>query len=193
VREKGALAIAFVTKPFSFEGAARIKLSEAQTSALSEAADVLVSIDSDRLMELAKDVPIGEAYKYADESFKNLVHIINEFIAPASLINLDSADILYALKDAKNIHFGRGRANGEGRVLAALEQACANTVTKTAAAGAKRCIFTVLGSPDLTLSEVGRAAEAVRGIVDKNAEIVFGVDIKDTLKSEVEVLVLAVI
>ncbi|MEG0071843.1 MAG: cell division protein FtsZ [Raoultibacter sp.] len=190
--EIGALTVGIVTKPFSFEGRLRRNQSEQGIDLLSQKVDTLIVIPNDRLLEVVeKKTSMLDAFRIADDTLRQGIQGVTDLITIPGLINLDFADIRTVMKDAGTAMMGIGAASGENRALEAAQQATNSKLLEASIAGASRVLFSIAGSPDLTLSEVDEAARTVESCADENANIIYGQIIDDDLKDEVRITVIA--
>jgi cell division protein FtsZ len=192
-REEKALTIAVVTKPFSFEGAVRMDRAEAGLARLREAADVLIVISNDRLLESSvRGLAMTEAFELADSILHQGVRGISDLITIRGLVNLDFADIRSLLADAGEAMMGMGTADGEGRAAAAARAACNNPLLEGGSIrGARKMIMNVTGGSDLTLGEVTEAGDLIRKVAATECDLVFGAVVQDDFTEGVQITVIA--
>jgi cell division protein FtsZ len=191
-KEAGALTIAVVTKPFTFEGAKRKLTAEKAAEALKGKVDTLITIPNDRLRDVVqKNTSILDAFRVVDDVLRQGVQGISDIITVPGLINLDFADVRTIMKDAGSALMGIGRASGENRAVEAAKQAIASPLLEVNIAGAQGILFNVTGSSNLSLYEVTEAAEEIRAAADPEANIIFGTSFNDRLGDEVQITVIA--
>ena len=192
-KNEGILTVGVVTKPFFFEGAARMKLAEKGLEELEKEVDALIVIPNDRLLSVVdKNTSVKQAFAISDEVLKSAVEGISDIIRTAGTINLDFADIKRILKDSGTALMGVGRGTGENRAREAASAAINSPLLDVSIHGAKGVLFAIYGSEDLGMLEVQEAAKMVTESVDKDAKIIFGIAIDPTLKKdEVKVTVIA--
>ena len=191
-RTKGALTVAVVTLPFSFEGPVRAQRAQAGLERLKTEADVLIVIRNDRLLELSPGVPITRAFELVDEVLVRGVRGISDLITIPGLVNLDFADVAAVLRGAGRAVMGMGEAQGDGRAIKAAKAAATNPLLETGSIqGARRILLNVSGGEDLTLSEVTQVAEFIRKSASPEADLVFGTAIRPELTGKVAVTVIA--
>lgn len=182
-KAQGALVISIVTKPFSFEGAWRTRLSQRALEQLQGKVDTLLSISNDQILKLApEDMSVVNAFWAADEMLREAVQAISDLIAKPGLINLDFADLKAVMKNAGHAMVGIGRAKGEKRGERALEIALTSPLLSFSPKGAKGVLFNIAGHDDLTLAEVEGIAEKIKGVVSPSAKIIFGATFDKDLK-----------
>ena len=190
-RELKILTVAVITKPFNFEGSERMNNAEVGVANLMKFVDTMIVIPNDRLVTVASKLTVGESFRYADEVLRQGVTGISDLIVTKSLINLDFADVRTVMKDKGLAHMGIGRGKGERRAYEAVKNAVRSPLLETSIEGARSVILSVIGSNDLTLEEVEKAANLVREVVDKKVNIIFGVDLRKNLSDEVLVTIIA--
>ncbi|HET9852457.1 MAG TPA: cell division protein FtsZ [Candidatus Limnocylindrales bacterium] len=191
-KEQGALTIAVVTKPFTFEGAKRKLTAERSAESLKSKVDTLITIPNDRLRDVVqKNTSILDAFRVVDDVLRQGVQGISDIITVPGLINLDFADVRAIMKDAGSALMGIGRGTGEGRALEAARQAIASPLLEVDIAGAQGILFNISGSSNMSLFEVTEAAEEIRAAADPEANIIFGTSFNERLGEEVAITVIA--
>jgi cell division protein FtsZ len=191
-RETGALTIGVVTKPFRFEGLRRQRIAEEGIAFLQERVDTLITIPNERLMQVVdKKTTITEAFKVADDVLRQGVQGISDLIVYPGLINLDFADVKAVMSGQGAALMGIGFGTGDTRAADAARDAVASPLLETTIAGAKGILLNVTGGKDLTLYEVNEAAQLVSESADKDAQIIFGTVIDESIKDEVKITVIA--
>jgi cell division protein FtsZ len=190
-KQTGALTIAVVTKPFTFEGTHRNETAEEGINALMDHVDTLIIIPNDRLLELCdQKMNVDGAFRLADEVLHHGVQAIAEVITVPGLINLDFADVKTIMKDAGPAWMSIGRGTGQNRATDAAKQALASPLLDVSMQGAKRVLFNISGD-NLTLYEVNNAADVIRQAVDPNANVIFGVVMDPNLGNDVRLTMVA--
>ncbi len=191
-RDMKILTVAVVTEPFGFEGKKRMENTAKGLENLKKYVDTLVIIPNDKIRTVvAKNTPMVEALRVADEILKQGIKGIAELIVNPALINLDFADVKTVLKDKGIAHLGVGVAKGDNRIIEAVRVAVNCPLLETTIEGARGVILNVVGGTDLTFDEVADAAELVRSVVDASANIIFGARIDPNVQDEVEITVIA--
>lgn len=192
-REQGALTIGVVTRPFTFEGATRMANAEKGLAELRAAADVLIVVSNDRLLQTAaKGMPMTKAFELADGILHQGVRGISDLITVRGLINLDFADVRSLLANAGEAMMGMGRGVGPGRALTAAKGASTNPLLEgDSIRGARKLIMNVTGGEDLTLGEVMQAADHVRRASATECDLVFGAVVRPEREREVEITIIA--
>lgn len=188
----GALTVAIVTKPFSFEGKKRMQNALAGIDELKKHVDTLIVIPNDRLREIIdKTTPMLEAFKEVDNVLRRGVQSISDLIAVVGLVNLDFADVKAVMKDSGNAIIGIGIGMGEDRAIEAAKQAVSSPLLETSISGATDAIINITGGVNLTLFEAEQAAEVVRAASNTDINTIFGSVINENLSDEVIVTVIA--
>lgn len=191
-RELGALTIAVVTKPFSFEGAKRMEVANGAMAELAKNVDTIITIPNDRILQIVdKKTTIVEAFALADEILKQGISGITEIITTHGLVNVDFADVKKVMKNAGSALMGVGNASGENKAVDAAKSAINSPLLEISIDGAKGILFTVTGGPSLSMNEVNEAAKIVTESADANAVIIFGAVIDPTMKDDIKVTVVA--
>ena len=188
----GALTVAIVTKPFSFEGRIRMENAEHGIEELRKHVDTLIVIPNDRLREIIdKSTPMLEAFKEVDNVLRRGVQSISDLIAVVGLVNLDFADVKAVMEGSGRAIIGIGIGMGEDRALEAAKQAVSSPLLDTSIEGATDAIINITGGVNLTLFEAEQAAEVVRSAANTDINTIFGSVINENLSDEVIVTVIA--
>lgn len=192
-KEQGALTVAVVTKPFSFEGTQRMRLAEKGLEELEQEVDAIIVIPNDRLFAIAgKDTSFRAAFAMCDEVLRQAVEGISDLITTPGDINLDFADIKTIMADAGSALMGIGTASGENRSEQAAIMAINSPLLEVSISGAKGVLFAVSGGDDLTINEIQQAAKVITESADKDAKVIFGTIHDEKLKKgEIRVTVIA--
>ncbi|MFH1315281.1 MAG: cell division protein FtsZ, partial [Candidatus Uhrbacteria bacterium] len=191
-KDVGALTIAVVTKPFSFEGAQRKRIADEAFNELMKYVDTVISIPNDRVLQIVdKKTSLLDAFKVVDDVLRQGVQGISELITVPGIINVDFADVKAIMEDAGSALMGIGYAEGEGRAIEAAKQAIASPLLELSIDGAKGILFTVTGGPDLGMHEVAEAAKIITGSADEDAKVIFGANISEDMKDGVRITVVA--
>lgn len=174
-KNSGALTVAVITKPFSFEGSARMKIAEEGIVNLKGKVDTLLIIPNDRIFSIIdNNTPIIKAFEKIDDILKSAVQGITEIIASAGLVNVDFADVRAIMGDAGTAIMGVSVASGPQRAIKAVQQVINSPLLETSVVGAKGVLFCVAGGRDLKMSEINEAAKIINENVDPGAKIIFG-------------------
>ncbi len=190
--EIGALTVGIVTRPFSFEGRTRRNQAEQGIQLLQQKVDTLIVIPNDRLLEIVdKKTTMVEAFRICDDTLRQGIQGVTDLITVPGLINVDFADIRTVMKDAGTALMGIGIASGEDRAMKAADAATNSKLLESGIKGASRVLFSIAGSPDLTLAEVNEAASVVEDCADSNANIIYGQIIDKSLDDQIRITVIA--
>jgi cell division protein FtsZ len=191
-REAGALTIAVVTKPFSFEGSKRREIAEAAYSELADRVDAIITIPNDRVLQISeRRKTLMEAFSLVDDVLRQGVQGISEIITTPAEINVDFADVRTIMREAGSALMGIGIASGENRAAEAAKMAVASPLLDVSIDGARGILFTIAGSKDLGMHEVEEAAKIITGNADDNAKVIFGALIDPELKDQIKITVVA--
>jgi cell division protein FtsZ len=191
-KDVGALTVAVVTKPFSFEGAKRRLIAEQGIAELVDKVDTLITIPNDRLLQVVeKRTSMVDAFRIVDDVLRQGVQGISDLITVPGLINLDFADVKTIMTNAGSALMGIGHGTGETRAAEAARQAITSPLLEQSIDGARGVLFTITGGPDLTLFEVNEAAEIIHAAADPEANIIFGAVIDERMGGEVKISVIA--
>ncbi len=162
-KEVGALTIGVVTRPFTFEGARRMKSAESGITRLKEHADTLIVIPNDRLLQIVdKKASLQDAFRTADDVLRQGIQGISELITVPGMINLDFADVRAIMSEGGAALMAVGSASGEDRARIAAEEAISSKLLDITIDGARGILFNVTGGSDLTLFEVNQAAAIIK-------------------------------
>ncbi len=191
-REVGALTVGIVTAPFAFEGSRRGSQARGGVEALRDAADTVIVIPNDRLLEvLEKGTPLVDAFRIADDVLRQGVQGICDLITLPGLINLDFADVRAVMSDAGTAMMGIGMATGPNRAAEAATRAVRSPLIDHEVRGARGILLSISGGSDLSLHEVNEAAEIVRAASDDRTNIIFGASVDEQLAGQMWVTVVA--
>ena len=192
-REMGALTVGVVTKPFSFEGAQRMRIAEDGWHALREKVDALITIPNDRLLSIIdRKTPLLESFAIVDDVLRQGVQGISDLITIPGIINVDFADVKAVMANSGSALMGIGRATGEDRAIEAAKTAINSPLLEVAIDGAKGVLFNVSGGTDLAMAEINEAARIITEHIDPDAKVIFGAVLDDRLKKgEIKITVVA--
>ncbi len=191
-KEIGALTVAVVTKPFTFEGAQRKNIAEKGLEDLLNKIDTIITIPNDRILQIVdKKTSLLDSFEIVDNILRQGVQGISDIITVPGLINVDFADVKAIMKDAGSALMGIGKASGENRAVKAAQAAIDSPLLEISIEGARGILFTITGGLDLTMHEVNEAAKVITESADINAKIIFGAIIDESLKDEVRITVIA--
>jgi cell division protein FtsZ len=192
--QEGALVIAFVTMPFSFEGGRRLKQADEGLVALRQVCDAVIPLPNDVLLQqVDDDVSVLDAFGRGDQWIDRAIKSIWSMLFRTGLINLDFASLktAFAEKGGKTL-FGLGYGEGEGSVDQAIEDLvlCPLLHTPEFSRKADRLLVNIIGGPDLALTDVNMIMAAVTEKFGRNPHVVMGAVIDEGWKQKVEVCVI---
>lgn len=192
-KELGALTVAVVTKPFSFEGLQRREIAEQGLAELKKEVDAFIVIPNDKLLSIVEaQTSAKSAFALADEILRQAVEGVSDIITTPGEINTDFNDIKAIMEGAGPALMGIGIADGDRRAQDAAAQAVNSPLLDVSISGAKGVLFVVAGAEDLGILEVQEAARVVSDSVDKSAKVIFGIMRDDKLKKgQVRIIVIA--
>lgn len=191
-REMGLLTVGVVTRPFNFEGKVRSEQAKNGIEALKSAVDSLVIIPNERLKYVSEQkISFQNAFEIADGVLRQAVQSISELITTSGIINVDFADVTAIMKNAGYAHMGVGRAAGKDKAQEATKMAIQSPLLETSIAGAKGVILNITASPDVELDEVELAATMVQQAAHRDAHIIWGASIDETMEDEIKITVIA--
>ena len=174
-KENGALTVAIVTKPFTFEGTQRSRIAEEALMRLRERVDALIVVPNDRVFNvIKKETPLVRAFEKIDEILRDALAGITELIATTGIINVDFSDVRTIMKEAGSTIIGVGLATGNNRALEAASQALNSPLLEFSIEGARGVLFGISGGRDIRMSEINDIAKAITATVDPSAKIIFG-------------------
>ncbi len=192
-RESGALTVAVVTKPFSFEGDKRMEKAMKGIDSLRDEVDSLIIIPNERLKALSgKATTFKDLIARADEVLLHAVKGISDLIMSSGFINLDFADVKKVMEKMGSAIMGMGNASGENRALEAAQMAINSPLLEDISIdSAKGLLMNITGPSDMTMEEIDAASNYIKGEVNQNAEIFWGVVFDDSNSNEIKVTVIA--
>lgn len=193
-KETGALTVAVVTKPFSFEGQQRLTLAEEGLAELQDKVDAAVIVPNDRLLQIIdKKTSLIDAFRVVDDVLRQGVQGIADLITHHGMVNVDFADIKAIMQNAGSALMGIGRASGETRAVDAARAAIESPMLDVTIDGAKGIVFNITAGPDLRMYEVEEAARIITEHADPNAKVIFGavIDANEIQEGELKITVVA--
>ncbi len=191
-KSSGALTIAVVTKPFSFEGIQRIEIAKNSLKKLKGKVDTLIAISNDKLLSILQpETTVFNAFWVCDEILRQAVQGISDLIVLPGIINIDFADVKAIMKDSGSALFGIGKASGSERAKEAAKKALTSPLLDLSCKGAKGVLFNVSGGKDISLSEIDEAAKIITQEISPEAKVIFGA-IQDEKLKEGEIKVTAI-
>lgn len=186
-KEMGAIVIGTVTMPFNIERA-RIDKAEFGLQQLRQNSDTVVVIDNNRLVQIAGNLPVQQAFAVANELISTMIKGIVETIAVPSLVNLDYADVKAIMTNGGVAAIGVGSSDTNNRVQEAVKGALSNPLLDISYKGATGALIHVVGGPDLTLDEINTVSELVTETMDEDANVIWGARVEDGMKGKIMVM-----
>jgi len=192
-KELGALTVAVVTRPFTFEGAQRRSIADEALENLRERVDTLITIPNDKLLQIIdKKTTLINSFKIVDDVLRQGVQGISDLITKPGIVNVDFADVRAIMSNSGSALMGIGIGTGENRAADAAKAAINSPLLELSIDGAKGVLFNVSGSSDLTMLEINEAANIITESIDPNAKVIFGAVVDETIKKgEVQITVVA--
>ena len=190
--QQGALTIAVVTRPFTFEGPQRSASADLGIENLRKEVDALIVIPNERLKMISQEkITLMNAFQAADNVLRQGVESISALINVPAFINLDFADVRSIMKDAGYAHMGVGSAKGAGKAENAAKAAISSPLLETSIAGAHGVIINITSSPDIGLEDVETAASMITQSAHPDANIIWGTAFDERLSDEMSITVVA--
>ncbi|MBU0470932.1 MAG: cell division protein FtsZ [Nanoarchaeota archaeon] len=186
-KDTGAIVIGTVTMPFNIERA-RCDKAEFGLQQLRQVSDTVIVIDNNRLVQIAGNLPIQQAFAVANELIATMIKGIVETIAVPSLVNLDYADVKAIMSNGGVAAIGVGSSDTNNRVDEAVKGALSNPLLDINYEGATGALIHVTGGPDMTLDEVSRIGELVTESLDDDANVIWGARVSEDMKGKMTVM-----
>lgn len=192
-KELGALTVAVVTKPFSFEGSQRQAIAVEALENLKDRVDSLITIPNDKLLSIIdRKTSLMSAFRIVDDVLRQGVQGISDLITKKGEVNVDFADVRAVMEDSGSALMGIGVATGENRASEAAKAAISSPLLELSIDGAKGVLFNISASSDLGMLEVSEAANIITENIDPNAKVIFGTVVDDQIrKGEIQITVVA--
>ncbi len=190
-KEEGALTVAIVTRPFSFEGKKRIANSVEGLNELKEAVDSIIIVSNDKLLMVSGTQPISEAFAESDRVLAQSVKTVTDLILMPAVINLDFADVRNTLKDSGIALIGFGMGSGPDKALEAAQNAINSPLLEASINGARRAICAVTCGTQVSLYEAQETVDRIIEAAGNALDIKFGVSINPQLSDQILVSVIA--
>jgi len=189
-KKVGALTIAIVTLPFTEEGVSRWENARNGLEKLRQNSDTVIVIQNDRLLEVVPDMPLGAAFKVADEILVNAVKGITELITEKGLVNLDFADVRAIMQNGGTAMIGIGESEGAENAQAAVEMAMQNKLLDVDITGAKNALINITGGAQMPLKDAKLVMKIVSAKLDPAAKIIWGTRIDQNLGKAIRVMLI---
>jgi cell division protein FtsZ len=190
--EMGALTVAVVTKPFSFEGKRRMAQAERGIAELMESVDTTIVIPNEKLLAVAENAGFFESFRIADDILRQGVQGISDIITIPGIINRDFADVKTIMAGMGYAVMGTATASGQNRTMEAAQRAIASPLLEAGAIdGARGILINITGSASLKLAEVQQACTIIQSAAHEDANIIFGAVMDEKMKDAVKITVIA--
>jgi cell division protein FtsZ len=190
--EMGALTVAVVTKPFSFEGKRRMTQAEKGIAELMESVDTTIVIPNEKLLAVAENAGFFESFRIADDILRQGVQGISDIITIPGIINRDFADVKTIMARMGYAVMGTATASGAKRTMEAAQKAIASPLLEAGAIdGARGILINITGSASLKLAEVQQACTIIQSAAHEDANIIFGAVLDEKMKDSVKITVIA--
>lgn len=191
-KELGALTVAVVTKPFSFEGPKRRDIAEKSWEDLAKYVDTIITVPNDKVMQVIdKKTSLLDAFNIVDDVLRQGVQGISDSITVHGMINVDFADVKTIMQDTGSALMGIGLGEGENKATEAAKAAISSPLLELSIDGASGILFTVTGGPDLMMHEIDEAAKIITSSASEDAKVIFGVTIDEEMKGKIKITVIA--
>lgn len=192
-KDLGILTIGVVTKPFNFEGAARMAAAEDGINKLRQNCDAVIVVPNEKLLSLSGSKSLGmrDAFTAADEILIKGVQSICRLINEESYINLDFADVSAILRNSGDAHIGVGIATGEDKVKLAAQQAINSPLLETTIKEADGIIISTISNENIPINEINEAIQLIVKEAAPNAKIIWGLKFDTKLEDSIEITVIA--
>lgn len=188
-KKTGALTVAVATMPFSAEGIRRRENAEKGLENLQAAADTVIVIPNDKLLEVAPNLPLNKAFMVSDEILGRAVKGITELITKRGLVSLDFADIRSIMEGSGMAMIGMGESESGDRALESVHEALSSPLLDIDISNAKGALINISGNSDLTLHESEKIVQVVADKLDPEANIIWGAQIDESLENIVRTTV----
>jgi cell division protein FtsZ len=189
-KETGALSIAIVTMPFTAEGPHRYANAERGLAKLKDNVDTVIVIPNDKLLEVAPNMPLNKAFLTLDEILSRAVKGITELITKPGLVSLDFADIKSIMKGSGMAMIGMGESSSSDRAFESVYEAVNSPLLNLDISDATGALINISGSSDLTLQEAEKVVQIVADKLNPEANIIFGVQIDDSLQNTIRTTII---
>jgi len=185
--EMGSIVIGTVTMPFKIERA-RVDKAEFGLQQLRQVSDTVIVIDNNRLVQIAGNLPIQQAFAVANELVSTMIKGIVETISTPSLVNLDYADVKAIMQNGGVAVIGVGSSDTNSRVEEAVKGALSNPLLEVDYRGATGALIHISGGPDMTLDDINRIGELVTESLDQDANVIWGARVVEDMKGRITVM-----
>ena len=187
-REAGALTVAVVTMPFTAEGQSRRRNANRGLEELRAVTDTVIVVPNDRLLDVASDLPLQEAFEIADRVLMRGVKGMTELVTKPGLVNVDLADVRTIMEDGAVAMIGLGESrmgNGDHSIWSALRSPLLDVEFERANAA----LVNVVGGPEMTIEQAEGIVEEIHDRIDSGARIIWGASVDPTFEGTIETMV----
>ena len=192
-RDHESLVVGVVTKPFEFEGEAKMHKAEEGIKKLRDYVDTLIIIPNENLFKMVDSKTSSlQAYALADDVLRQAVQGITDLITKTGLINIDFADVQSTMKDQGDAHMGIGLGRGDNRARAAADNAIDNPLLEDIGIeGATRLLVNISGPENVSMFEIKEIMATIKAKAASNVEVIFGQYVDPELGEDIKVTVIA--
>jgi cell division protein FtsZ len=192
-KELGALTVAIVTKPFSFEGRRRMQAAEEGLRELKKRVDTLIVVPNQRLLSVVgQGTSLQDAFRVADSVLLHATQGISDLITVTGLVNVDFADVKTIMTEMGDALMGTGYGTGEHAAVEAAQEAISSPLLDDVSiSGARGVLINITGGPGLSLFEVSEVSSVIHEAAGEEANIIFGAVIDTEMSAEIRVTVIA--
>lgn len=187
-KDYGALTVAVVTMPFASEGEIRRSNAEAGLERLQSVVDTVIVIPNDRILEMAGDLPVQQAFKVADEVLMQSVKGITELITESQMVNLDFSDVTTVMESSGVAMIGFGESDSEQKAYDAVRSAINSPLLDVDISGATAALVNVTGGPGMAIEEAEGVVEELYERMDPSARIIWGTGVDETLGETIQAM-----
>jgi cell division protein FtsZ len=188
-KEMNILTIAIVTLPFLMEGRHRAENARIALEELEQYVDTLIVIQNEKLLEIAPNLTLAEAFRFADQILANAVKGIVDVVMNPGLVNVDFADLKAIIKEGKFGVIGMGESDTEKRAIEAAEKAISHPLLNIEISNGKAALIDIMSDPSITVKESQKVIETVASRLSEDAKIIWGVQIDKNLNGKLKTLV----
>ncbi len=186
-KKENCIVIGTVTMPFEIEGARMTKAEEGLYE-LRQHVDTAIVIENDRLLDIAGDMPLDQAFGVADELITTMIKGVTETISKPSLVNLDYADVQAVMNEGGVAVVGYGESDTNNKGEEAIHEALSNPLLDVEFEGANGALIHIAGGQDLTLNEINDVGQNVKEHLDAHAQVIWGARVREDLKGKIQVI-----
>ncbi|MEM5815051.1 MAG: cell division protein FtsZ [Candidatus Aenigmatarchaeota archaeon] len=187
-KDLNIMSVAIVTLPFFMEGRHRAENAKVSLEELEKYVDTLIIIQNERLLEIAPNLTLAEAFKFADEILSNAVKGIVDVVNRPGLINVDFADLKTILKEGKFGVIGIGESDSEKRAIEAAQKAVSHPLLKIDIKNGKAALIDIISDPSLTVKESQKVIETISSHLSEDSKIIWGVQLDKNLNGKIKVI-----